>query len=61
MPAKLEILRERLRQTVCEIEEWIEDNDSPENARYIKRLDKAVFILKIGIKIMKRANRKAAR
>lgn len=56
---KLEKLRENLRKITCELEEWIEQNDCPKRARHIKRLDKAVFMIKVGAKIMKRANRKA--
>lgn len=56
---KLEQLREDLRLTTCAIEEWIEHNDHPTHARHIKRLDKAVFLIKIGAKVMKRANARA--
>ena len=56
---RLEKLREQMRKTTCEIEEWIERNDCPKRARHIKRLDKAVFLIKAGTKIMKRANDKA--
>lgn len=56
---KLEKQRERIRKATCAIEEWIEQNDCPKRMRHIKRLDKAVFLIKTGAKIMKRANRKA--
>jgi hypothetical protein len=56
MPIRIEKLRHRLRKITCEIEEWIEQNDCPKRARQIKRLDKAVFLIKVGAKIMKRAN-----
>lgn len=56
---QLEKLREDLRQTTCAIEEWIERNDCPKRARHIKRLDKAVFLIKTGAKVMKLANAKA--
>jgi hypothetical protein len=56
---ELEKLREDLRKITCAIEEWIERNDHPKRARHIKRLDKAVFLIKIGAKVMKRANARA--
>jgi len=55
----LKKMRERIRKVTCEIEEWIEKNECADNARLVKRLDKAVFMIKIGNKIMKNAIKKA--
>lgn len=56
---ELEKLRDDIRVATCKIEEWIEQNQDTANARHLKRLDKAVFMIKIGAKILKLANRKA--
>lgn len=59
---QLEHLREICRNAVCVMEELIDeaqrDESGPRVQRYIKRVDKSVFTIKLGLKMLKKANRK---